>query len=340
MLIMKHKLVNDNIISEVRKDNCFDFLRYFFASLLIISHFCILTDIEIPVFIIGSMRVKAFFIITGFLVAYSFVRGNYDIKSYARKRFARIVPAYVVAILFCVVLGAVMSSLSLGEFFSDSQTWRYTLYNMLMLNWIEPCLPGVFEGNFLPQMDGSLWTMKMECLFYVAVPMVIWLMRRLGKHVVALPVVVACLCLYNWMTKNTMFSTYFVSGVVLLLYLDWLVKYKHVLAVVALVSEVLLYSDVFPVLYPVVNALEPLTYAWLIVYIAYNVKSLNFMRRYDNITYGLFLYHWPVIQALIALGLPDYSMALCFATAVVATAVLAWLSWHFIEQPLMLLSKK
>ncbi|MGM9860512.1 MAG: acyltransferase family protein [Muribaculaceae bacterium] len=337
---MINDLLNSNIISEVKKDNCFDFLRYVFFTLLIIMHFCVLSEVEVPFFASGTLVVRGFFVITGFLVAYSFVRGNYDIKSYARKRFARIVPAYVVAILFCVVLGAVMSSLSLGEFFSDGQTWRYTLYNMLMLNWIEPCLPGVFESNFLPQMDGSLWTMKMECLFYVVVPMVIWLMRRLGKHVVALPVVVACLCLYNWMTKNSMFSTYFVSGMVLLLYLDWLVKYKHVLAGVALLSEVLLYSDIFPAIYPVVNALEPLSYAWLIVYIAYNVKALNFMRRYDNITYGLFLYHWPVIQALVALGLHSYNIAFCFATAFVTTATLAWLSWHFIEQPLMRISKK
>lgn len=107
---MNQSLLNDNIITEVRKDNCIDFLRYFFATFLIISHFCTLTETaNSATQLTGGMRVKAFFVITGFLVTYSFVRGGYNLHVYARKRIARIVPAYIVAIALCVVLGACMT---------------------------------------------------------------------------------------------------------------------------------------------------------------------------------------------------------------------------------------
>ena len=66
---MNQSLLNDNIITEVRKDNCIDFLRYFFATFLIISHFCTLTETaNSDTQLTGGMRVKAFFVITGFLV--------------------------------------------------------------------------------------------------------------------------------------------------------------------------------------------------------------------------------------------------------------------------------
>ena len=70
------ELISNEIIQRVRKDNCFDFLRYFFAFSLILVHFCTLTDTEQFWFISGQMRVKAFFTITGFLVVYSFIRRN------------------------------------------------------------------------------------------------------------------------------------------------------------------------------------------------------------------------------------------------------------------------
>ena len=41
---MTSRIIGDNIIKEVKSDNCFDFLRYFFAISLIIAHFFTLTE--------------------------------------------------------------------------------------------------------------------------------------------------------------------------------------------------------------------------------------------------------------------------------------------------------
>ena len=42
----KSKLISDEIIERVHRDNCFDFLRYLFAFSLILVHFCTLTETE------------------------------------------------------------------------------------------------------------------------------------------------------------------------------------------------------------------------------------------------------------------------------------------------------
>mgnify|MGYP002523905256 CR=1 FL=1 len=132
------ELLNENISREIRKENCFDFLRFFFAIALILSHFCTLTGNGQVLPVTGSTAVRAFFTMTGFLVTYSFIRRDCNIVSYAQKRFARIVPAYIMTILFCMLIGWWVTSLNTKDFWISGQTWKYFISNILMLNWLEP----------------------------------------------------------------------------------------------------------------------------------------------------------------------------------------------------------
>lgn len=329
------EILNDRIISEVRKSNCFDFLRYVFALSLIIAHFCTLTNCEQFWFITGGMRVKAFFTITGFLVTYSFLRRDCQLKSYARKRFVRIVPAYVVCILLCLLLGWAVTTLGTGEFFASVQTWKYTVANLLMLNWIEPELPQTFQHNYVPQMNGSLWSMKQEMVFYALVPLLIILMKRAGKRVLTFPIIALGLILYRIVPLQTQYFMYFFSGMFLLLFFDYVSQHYKVIIPMALAAEVFVYVVEIPYLTDFCCAIEPLTFSALIIGIAYNCKPLNFLRKYDNVTYGLYLYHFPVIQLLVLSGADEYNIYLCFGIALVITSIMATLSWFAIEKPLM-----
>ena len=73
----------------------------------------------------------------------------------------------------------------------------------------------------------------------------------------------------------------------------------------------------------------------MIVGIAYFCKPLNFLQRYDNISYGLYLYHFPVIQVLINYKLHEYNIYLTFIIALLITTILAIISWYVIEKPLL-----
>lgn len=328
-------LLNKDIITNVRKDNCFDFLRYLFALSLIIAHFCTLTGLEPFWFITGSMRVKAFFTITGFLVTYSFLRRNCEIKSYAIKRFVRIVPAYVCCIIFCIFLGLFVTKLSVANFFSSAQTTKYTICNLFMLNWLEPELPSTFQDNLRPQMNGSLWSMKQEVIFYILVPFVIWILRKSGKRVLSVIPVAIGLIIYNFIPVQLQYFLYFFSGMLLLLFMDEFCNHTKSILLISFISELILYTTDIPYLTSFCQTIEPLTFSSIIVGIAYNCTFLNFFRKYDNVTYGLYLYHFPIIQLLILYGLAEYNITLCLIVTILITAVLACISWYAIEKPLI-----
>ena len=265
---------------------------------------------------------KAFFTISGFLVTYSFIRRDYNLVSYAKRRFVRIMPAYAVTILFCILIGWMVTSLNTIEFFSSKQTFNYFLANITMLNWLEPELPNTFQNNPWPQMDGSLWAMKQEVLFYIFVLFFTYLAKKTGNKWICLPILILCVIIYPFVNDQTRYFTYFIGGMFLMLYFDLFNKY-------------FIYIFVFSIIAVIEGVLDTLAFPIIIIGIAYYCKPLNFFRKVDNITYGLFLYHFPIIQLLIHYGVAEYNLILCFILTIIATFILATLSWFYIEKPLM-----
>ena len=171
--------LTDGMKHYVRRNNCFDLLRYLFALLIVAFHFSVLTHAEWSEMMVqsGPLSVKAFFVMTGFLVAYSFLQHEHHLQKYFRKRFERILPAYVVVVLFCFLLGMMLSSYSVADFLTSKESWKYLGSNLLMLNWLQPSLPGTFTRCHMTAVDGSLWTMKFELLFYVLLPLFVRALR-------------------------------------------------------------------------------------------------------------------------------------------------------------------
>ena len=343
------ELLSNNTISRVKGDNSFDALRYFFSFSLIFFHFCTATNVEHFWFVLGGTCVKAFFIITGFLVMYSYLQTN-NLKTYARKRFNRIVPAYVATILFCFFIGISLTSLPLSTYFTSAQTYKYLLANLCFLNFVEPCLPGVFDQNYMNCMDGSLWTMKVEVLFYIMVPFFVWCFQRWKKWIV-LSIVFLFSLLYNEgcaylyaQTGNNIYSllqhqlggylAYFFGGVLILLYFDYFCRnIKYIFPVCLLLYFLCKQKE------GICYIIEPIAFASIIIGIAYFCKPFYFLKKYDNISYGLFLFHFPIIQTLIHFHIDEYNIYLAFALTIVLTIAIATFSWYVIEKRWSILSK-
>ena len=336
-------MLSDQTIQRVKSNNCFDFIRYFFALSLIIVHFCTVTEHEQFWFVTGGTRVKAFFIITGFLVVYSYLRSN-NLKLYIKKRFNRIFPAYFMVILFCFIVGMLFTQLSFVDYITDSQTYKYLISNILFLNFIEPCLPGVFTDNYMPFMNGSLWSMKVEVLFYIIVPLLIWYLYSFKKEIVIVIVFMFSI-IYNEIfsylfthTGNKLYfllqhqlggqMIYFFGGTVLLLYFDKFCSNIRWIFPIGLILYIA--SSRFHV--PYLLYIEPLSFAIVIIGIAYFCKPLNFLQKYDNISYGLYLYHFPVIQILVHFHLDKYNIYMTFILTLLITITLSLLSWFMIEK--------
>ena len=324
-------LISNKTIERVKRDNCFDFLRYLFAFSLILVHFCTLTDTEQFWFISGQMRVKAFFTITGFLVVYSFLRRK-SLKVYCWKRIVRIMPAYITTILLCYLVGYFFSTASATDYYFSSQSLKYLVANLSFMNFIEPCLPGLFTDNtYGPFVNGSLWSMKLEVIFYILVPLIVFLMQKVNKTIV-LVIVYILLTIYNQFFDNSVNTfIYFFSGTAILLYFDWFCQHIKWIFPFCLVYMIIIFFFDYSFLYYI----EPLVFSATIVAIAYYCKPLNFLQRYDNISYGLYLYHFPVIQVLVQYKLHQHNIYITFIFALIITILLAIISWYIIEKPML-----
>lgn len=157
------------------RTNNFDVLRLLAALLVLWSHsyplageprelFARLTRYDTG----GGFGVAIFFTISGFLVVRSLTERR--LSEYVQSRVARIVPGLAaMSLLTVLVLGPLFTTLPLKEYFAHGQTWRH-LTNFLVFR-LEYGLPGVFAGLPAPgAVNGSLWTLPVECGFYVLLP--------------------------------------------------------------------------------------------------------------------------------------------------------------------------
>lgn len=320
---------------RIDRNNCFDALRYFFSVSLIIVHFCTLAGEDQFWIVSGNFRVKAFFIITGFLVTYSLIRRN-DVLSFYKKRIARIMPAYLLCILFCFILGLIVTNNSFIDFLSSHQTWNYLLSNIFMLNWIEPSLPGVFTENIFTQMNGSLWSMKFEALYYLLVPLYIWIIKKTSINKVTIISLILLVSLYTKIPYQIQCCCFFLGGATILFYFNIIKKYIKIFLCLSIIILTLLYNDIYPeFLSMLFIPLEVFALSMLIIGIAYNIKKLNFLSRYDNISYGLYLYHFPIAQLIISSDTLKENIFIAFSLTFLLTIIVSLLSWYYIEKPIL-----
>ena len=112
----------------------------------------------------GIIAVDAFFIISGFLIANSFLRSR-SLLVYFRKRVARIYPGFVVCMLILAlavvpIAGGIFANQSLSGRVADFIGRAAILWNINVGN--------SFARNPLPNViDGSVWTIPWEFVCYI-----------------------------------------------------------------------------------------------------------------------------------------------------------------------------
>jgi peptidoglycan/LPS O-acetylase OafA/YrhL len=72
--------------------------------------------------------------------------------------------------------------------------------------------------------------------------------------------------------------------------------------------------------------------AVVIVTVAYYARFLNVVNRIPDITYGLYLYHFPIAQTVIAHRVHEYSVPLAFVLIFAVTILVACLSRRYVER--------
>lgn len=320
---------------DILVENNFDFLRF----LLALSVFCTHYDrifgeyfINFPITI--SRSVSSFFVISGMLIFRSCLRSS-SLRSFWEKRFRRILPAYVLIVLLVVVLFFPFSSLGVRDYLFSSDMVKYLFANLTTLNFLHPGLPGVMDGAAV---NPSLWTIKIELLLYLSTPL--WVMlyerfdRSLSLFVVAIFSIVSVLlrwhadvtgvAVYDLVGKWGSLSACYLAGISLYLYRDLLQRYKWHLFVPCLL--LLLVADA-PY---VVEAVLPFALGVVLFVVAFSFPFLNGFGRIGDLSYGIYVYHGPIIFFTICLG---WKLSLLgFAATLTITLLVAFLSWHLLEK--------
>lgn len=332
-------MINKNLV--IPRKNGVNFIRYIFAYALIIFHYNVLSGHDVFWLLEGGYRIKAFFILTGFLTFYSYFK-HPGAKEFAKRRFKRLVPSYAFVIVLSFLAFSLISEYSFSEYFSSPQSYKYLISNLLFLNFLCPDLPGVFTNNLSPAVNGSLWTMKVDIMFYVTVPLLYYLFCKYPKRWVLLAIL-AITIIYNEIFEYLYIHSgsslylmlkrqiggqyiYFLAGMCIYFYYQQVhSQVKWLLPVSVVIFLVGSYYDSW-------EYVTAFCYAVIIMELSLNAKVLSRFSEVPNITYGLYLFHFPVIQMLLHFKVNEWSHTGCCILTLAIVTLLSIVSYQLIEK--------
>ncbi|WP_051836046.1 acyltransferase family protein [Streptomyces sp. NRRL WC-3742] len=354
--------------------NSFGLLRLLMATSVVVSHVYPLawghldplwersgqqTDI-------GKMAVIGFFVMSGFMITGSGRRTT--IGRFSWHRALRILPglwgSLVVSTLVIMPLLYRWQHHTLDGFWNHPAgpktylkgTWDTSLTG----GWD---VSGVIRWginnhtNFDQSVNGALWSLKYEILCYVVVGLLAagGVLLRARRFLPLVTTALWVLILNDWINSPTWrgipgdqgsglnvpfigplsmhflihLGFVFLLGATVQLYRERIPIHDG-LALVAAVAflATLQWGGVFVIGYP--------AFAYLLFWLAVRLpRPFQKIGRKRDYSYGIYIYGFTVEQALAMLGYAKYGKLGFFACAITATVVLAALSWHLVESPMM-----
>ena len=327
--------------SKLDRRNNFDALRFLAATSVILSHAILLASgrqdadplmrLTGGQLVLGVAGVFVFFTISGYLVLQSWEQTR-SLPRFAAKRALRIYPGLAACILvLTVALGPVFTNLPLAEYFTAHGTYDFLVGNLL-LHTDHNSLPGLwFTGKSIGNIvDGPLWSLPVEVAMYGMVA-ALGLLRAIRPSVLTALMAIGAVCLWFDTTRYFDFIgsvgwllAFFVAGMGL--YLLGPSALRWPLALVALLvllasAQLGLFLEAFPI-----------CGGYLVIYLALN-RHIPVLpaARFGDLSYGLYIYGWPVEQSVLRLR-PGTGAATLFVVAFAISAALAHLSWHLVEK--------
>lgn len=331
--------------------NNFDFIRLVAATLVIVGHaYALLALPGTPVFFrssVSTFAVKVFFVLSGYLVVTSWLHDPHVLR-FLVKRALRIWPALIAVVtLSAMVIGPLVTSLPLADYFAHPAFGRY--FETIRF-YVHFALPGVFETNIYPHaVNGSLWSLPAEIAMYFLVlacgVATMWFPRRAfvlvwGGLTAIILAVHASVFVFGVSTFRPMVvyatsvqavievAPYFMLGGCIALAGRRLPLRARVAVGLLAIGMVLARSP-----WPVEPLLVPVTAYAVIALGTASFPVINQTGRFGDISYGVYLWGFPVAQTLSWRFGHDLSLGVHMALTILLTYGVALASWHLIERP-------
>ncbi|MFT2007680.1 acyltransferase family protein [Pontibacter sp. 13R65] len=352
------------------RQNNFDFIRLLLAATVVFSHSYVIyngvVDDE-PMWKLsksqaafGTLSLNFFFIISGFLIAQSWVNSTSFI-SYLQRRITRIYPGFMVVSLFTVFIFGAIGTWTPNAGYAALQTY-YAEINLLSL--LKRCLllqiPKVpvtlLDVPVQNYINGTLWSISYEFICYLIIPL-LTLLGLFRKKLAPLLFFVVVLCFNIWHAQQyqqynsqgiidsnllpSFFSSYgkefinlehflmfFLAGMCFYFYRNYIPK----LRVLLLVSVIIMLLSIN--IYPLMELAQSVFGSYILFYFIFSDKvKLHEFSRFGDFSYGIYLYGWPVQQlVMLYLGKELTVMGLFMVSMAIVTPIAAF-SWFLIEKP-------
>jgi len=324
---------------DPRRNN-FDLIRLVLAALVAVSHGIVMhtgTQPQWGISTLGDFAVDGFFVLSGFLVVSSYLR----LRSFFRfswHRVLRIMPGFWACLLLVALVVAPIAALLQGlpastPFVQTPTAFHFLTANAgLLVN--DYGIAGLLADNPTPYIFiGSLWTLALEAMCYVAlaglgllgvlrhrwvvlgITVLVWVLASVQSFGVAVPLgdnILRMLLMFFLGACAHLFADR--------MPLHWAVLIAAITLFV--VSAVSLDN------YRVAGAAA---FVYLLLYAA--VRLPFPVRLRVDLSYGVFMYHWPLQQLMVltaAFALPTWAFV---AVSLAVTVPVALASWHVVEHP-------
>jgi peptidoglycan/LPS O-acetylase OafA/YrhL len=337
--------MNATIADRMRTTNNratgFDYLRLVLSSGVILWH-TVMTSYGPAAQLLLPSWVRAlefaillmFFMLSGFLVAGSLERCQ-TLWQFAGLRILRIVPALSMEVfLSALLLGPLFTTIALRDYFSDPM---FSSYFLNIVGDIHFYLPGMFPDNPTPAMvNMQLWTIPYELYCYIGLILVaaLGLVKRRQWLLIAASVLQVAFIVRGW---NSSYAPQQIalSGNLLVLMFFWgvifyeyreRIPYDRFLGISALVLMLALLST------QSLRNVAAIPAAYLTIYLGLQNPPRSRIVLSGDYSYGLYLYGFPLQQAVASFGPSVHHWYFNFLIAYPLALLCAVFSWWVLEK--------
>ncbi len=341
---------------EKEELNNFKFIRLVAACMVIIAHSYVFTNQpHDPLFLISNgnidlsyLGLSVFFFLSGLLVTQSLYKSE-SWKNFLWKRILRLYPAAWLVILLCMfLLGPLVTTFNLKEYFTNPLFYNYALsLSLVKINYF---LPGVFTKSVSDaSVNASLWSISLELKLYAGLLLFYFIKIPYSKIIIVATIVLAVIAerFFYTETENAVsifagpsfklyayvaYAPYFLAGV--LCY-----KYKSKLFINSFIAITLLCIACIAVALDFFQLIQMLVIPVLVLYVSgVPFKWIKSITPNPDLSYGFYVFAFPLQQAISqVLGTKNiypWQMALLSFAVILPFAIF---SWYMVEKKALML---
>ena len=324
-------------------------------------------------FFFGWLGVDLFFVLSGFLITdillKNYTKENF-LKNFFTRRILRILPLYFFFLFFFIlVFGLIEPTFFNLEYYINNQIWFWTY----LQNWL-------FIFNPIPENTNALnhlWSLAVEEQFYIFSPFLVIIFKNpktIFKALLALLIIVICLRFLLWIFKIENLAYY---NLYTFTRIDGLCIGSMLAAIRIFNPEFITKNFTFAIFglaginftfyffnsnyhfsFPYLAIVGYTTFAILFALLIndclsneksfYNkILSLPIFRFFGTISYGLYIFHWPIYLICVKTLTPKFlenfplvhSSILTSVIAFQIAIILAYLSYNYFELHFLKLKK-